>query len=224
MTDEPYRGAPDESLSALSEKYALTDIHPLAAPKTAYRAVKRAGDIVLSALTLAVLLGPMLLVALAIWIDDPGPVLFAQERMGRGGRSFRLYKFRTMRVDAPKERPLPKSDDPARYVTRLGRFLRRFSLDELPQLFNVLRGDMSLVGPRPLMLHEEDIHRLRAHFGVYALRPGLTGLAQVNGRDRCALGEKLRWDLRYLEHFGLAQDVRIALATVPKVLGAVDVE
>lgn len=224
MSDKQYPNAPDESLSALVEKYALTDIQPLAAPKTAYRAVKRAGDIALSALALAVLLGPMLLVALAIWIDDPGPVLFAQERMGRGGRSFRLYKFRTMRVRAPRERLLPKSDDSARYVTRLGRFLRRFSLDELPQLFNVLRGDMSLVGPRPLMLREEDIHRLRGHFGVYALRPGLTGLAQVNGRDRCVLGEKLRWDLRYLEHFGLAQDVRIALATVPKVLGAVDVE
>lgn len=224
MNGKQDHGVPDESLSALIGKYALTDIQPLAAPKTAYRAVKRAGDIALSALALAVLLGLMLLVAIAIWIDDPGPVLFAQERVGRSGRNFRLYKFRTMRVRVPKTQPLPRLDDSAWYVTRLGRFLRRFSLDELPQLFNVLRGDMSLVGPRPLMLREEDIHRLRGYFGVYALRPGLTGLAQVNGRDRCALGEKLRWDMRYLEHFGLVQDVRIAFATVPKVLGAVDVE
>lgn len=210
----------EKDIDALVEWYALGDLRPLPPPRAGKRLVKRAADIALSALALVVLLVPMALLALAVYIDDPGRVLFRQRRVGRGGRSFWFYKFRTMKESKPQSPPSPEREDERGYITRFGRFLRRSSLDELPQLFNVLRGDMSLVGPRPLVEGEQSIHRLREHFGVYALRPGITGLAQVNGRDLCAPGEKLRWDVKYLERFGLGQDARLLLSTIPKVLRA----
>lgn len=172
----------------------------------AYAMVKRILDMALAALLLTVLALPMALIALAVALDTPGKVIFSQMRVGRDGRYFRLYKFRTM---------LPGE---ARQVTRTGRVLRKLSLDELPQLVNVLRGDMSLIGPRPLIPEETEMHRERARFGVYELRPGLTGLAQIHGRDFVTAEEKLRWDLEYLHNFGFCQDVKILWATVPKVL------
>ena len=110
-------------------------------------------------------------------------------------------------------------DDPDKYITRVGHVLRKLSLDELPQLFNVLKGDMSLVGPRPLIENEADIHIMRERFGVYSVRPGVTGLAQINGRDTVSPAEKVRWDVRYVEHFGFWMDVKILFATVPKIFG-----
>lgn len=183
-----------------------------------YGKVKRALDIVLSLIALLLLLLPMGIVALVVYLDDPGAVFFSQERVGVQGRLFRLYKFRTMRRQTPRYRASCELDDPGLYITGIGRFLRRTSLDELPQLFNVLKGDMSLVGPRPLIAEEREIHAMRMRFGVYALRPGLTGLAQINGRDRLDAGEKIRWDVKYLEDFGFATDWRILLATIPCVL------
>lgn len=213
----------DGSLSKWIEAYRLQDLSPAEELPRLYCAAKRFFDVVLSCLALAVLAVPMLVLALAIYIDDPGRVLFTQKRVGRGGRRFRFYKFRTMRADTPHYCPTMELDDPERYMTRLGRFLRRFSLDELPQLLNVLRGDMSLVGPRPLISDEYKVHSVRAYFGVYNVRPGITGLAQINGRDFCPDGEKVRWDVKYLEDFGLWQDLRILLSTVPKVFGAAGV-
>ena len=110
-------------------------------------------------------------------------------------------------------------DDPNRYITRIGRILRRLSIDELPQLINVLKGDMSIVGPRPLISAEYQIHDLRMKYGVYKIRPGLTGLAQIHGRDMVAPADKVRWDVRYLEEFGFWTDVKIVLSTIPKVIG-----
>lgn len=213
----------DEASAPLIEEHELDDLCPVPEPPLGRRIVKRAADIVLSALALAVLLVPMALLALAIYIDDPGPVLFEQKRVGRGGKRFPFYKFRTMRVDTPKYLSTMELEDPERYITRLGRGLRRLSLDELPQLFNVLRGDMSLVGPRPLISDEYEVHQMRVRFGVYAIRPGITGLAQVNGRDRCTPGDKVRWDVKYLENYGVWQDVKILFSTLPKVFGAADV-
>lgn len=183
-----------------------------------YSKVKRLLDIALSLLALLFLLLPMGLLALVVYLDDPGAVFFSQDRVGARGERFRLYKFRTMRRQTPQYRATCELDDPGQYITGIGRFLRRTSLDELPQLFNVLKGDMSLIGPRPLIAEETELHTMRTRFGVYNLRPGLTGLAQINGRDRVDASEKLHWDVKYLAEFGFKTDLKVLLATIPCVL------
>lgn len=186
--------------------------------KSKYDIVKRWLDIAVSAVALMFLFAPMLLIALAIYLDDPGPVIFSQYRVGRCGKSFLLYKFRTMYRNTPRYVASTDLLHPEACITRFGRFLRRTSLDELPQLFNVLRGDMSLVGPRPMIEQERYIHQLREERGVYAVRPGMTGLAQINGRDLLLPEEKVRYDAIYLEKFGFWQDVSIILGTLPGVV------
>lgn len=186
--------------------------------KSKYDIVKRWLDIAVSAVALMFLFAPMLLIALAIYLDDPGPVIFPQYRVGRYGKSFLLYKFRTMYKNTPRYVASADLLHPEACITRFGRFLRRTSLDELPQLFNVLRGDMSLVGPRPVIEQERYIHQLREERGVYSVRPGLTGLAQINGRDLLLPEEKVCYDAIYLEKFGFWQDVSIILGTLPGVL------
>ena len=123
-----------------------------------------------------------------------------------------------MKESTPKYLPTSEVKDPMQYITKLGRFLRKTSLDEIPQLINVLRGDMSLVGPRPLISDEYEIHQMRMRFGVYNVRPGLTGLAQVNGRDAVTPADKVRWDVKYMESFGFKMDMKILFTTVPNVL------
>ena len=195
----------------LEGKRSLHDIRPtseywqLTARQRRYLPVKRALDACLAALGLVLLALPMALIALAVKLSGPEePVLFRQTRLGRDGAPFRLCKFRSMRH--------------GQTVTAVGRFLRVTSLDELPQLWHVLAGQMSLVGPRPLALYDETVHALRRSWGVYQLRPGLTGLAQISGRDMVADREKAILDRRYLEQLCLRQDARILLATVGKVL------
>lgn len=197
----------------------VQDLHRVEVSGRAYCVVKRTMDAILSALALTVLLLPMAVIALIIYINDPGKVIFAQNRVGKGGKLFRIYKFRTMWLTAPKYMATSDVEDPRKYLTPLGRVLRRWSLDELPQLFNVFKGDMSLVGPRPLIPNEEEIHTMRERFGVYSVRPGVTGLAQINGRDMVTPAEKVHWDVRYLEHFGPVLDLKILFATVPKIFG-----
>ena len=176
-----------------------------------YLICKRALDGALAAVLLALLALPMGLIALAVKLSGPEePVLFCQQRVGWRERIFTLYKFRSM--------------SHGRQVTAIGRFLRTTSLDELPQLFLVLTGRMSLIGPRPLVPEEEDIRRLRRALDVYQLRPGLSGLAQVHGRDRLSTAEKAAYDRAYLENLSLRQDVSILLLTVVKVLGRADIE
>ena len=184
-----------------------------------YWVFKRIMDIILSLAALFVIAVPMLIVFLMVYLDDPGNVLFTQYRVGMGGRCFKLYKLRTMRRDTPQYMSTSEVDDPDRYITRIGHILRRLSIDELPQLINVLKGDMSIVGPRPLISDEYEIHDLRMKYGVYKIRPGLTGLAQIHGRDMVAPADKVRWDVRYLEEFGFWTDVKIVLSTIPKVIG-----
>lgn len=188
-----------------------------------YSRVKRLLDILFSALGLLVLTVPLLIVMLAIYIDNPGPVFFSQYRVGRGGRHFKMVKFRSMRVDAPHELSTAEVRDPEALITRVGRFIRKYSIDELPQLYNVLIGDMSIVGPRPLILKEKDMHDMRNQYGVYSVRPGLTGMAQINGRDLVTTEQKVCWDVKYLREFGLLTDVKIVLGTIPKILSHADV-
>lgn len=178
------------------------------------RYVKRFLDIFFSIIFIAVLAPLMLFIAIAVISESRGGAIFKQKRMGRNGKPFTCYKFRTMRSDAPHSTPASELGNPEKYLTRIGGFLRRSSLDELPQLFNVLRGDMSLVGPRPLICEEIRIHEMRKSAGVYMLRPGITGLAQINGRNLLCDSEKIENDKIYLDNVRMRLDARILLMTV----------
>ena len=185
-----------------------------------YPFVKRGADVVLSLLALICLSPVYLLVALAVKLTSPGPVLFRQKRVGRGGRLFTIYKFRTMRTDTPRDTATHLLQDPSRYITRVGAFLRRSSLDELPQFFNVLKGDMSIVGPRPALYNQDDLIAAREKAGVDAVRPGITGLAQINGRDELPIPVKVRYDREYVENLSLKMDARCFFGTIWSVLRA----
>jgi len=182
--------------------------------------LKRGLDIIVSGVALF-LLGPiLLLIALAIRLDSPGPALFRQKRLGKGGASFEIYKFRTMLVGAPDLRNPDGStqqpaDDPR--LTRVGRILRQASLDELPQLINVLRGEMSLVGPRPDQVDQLNYYTPEERRKL-AVKPGITGLAQVSGRNAITWEQRKRLDLDYVERASLGLDLRILLKTLPTVL------
>ena len=215
----------EEKRPQSGENYVITEeemagLSPVDVSDHPYTGVKRVLDAVLSAFGLMVLLLPIVIIALIIYVDDPGKVIFAQRRVGLGGKQFRVYKFRTMRLSTPKYMATSNVVDPNQYITRVGRILRKLSLDEIPQLWNVLKGDMSLVGPRPLIPSEEQIHKMRSRFGVYTTRPGVTGLAQVNGRDTVLPADKVRYDWQYVNGFGFAMDLKILLSTIPKVFSA----
>lgn len=180
---------------------------------------KRALDLVFSLLFL-LLLAPLLL-ALCLWIklDSPGPVFFRQKRVGRGKRYFFILKFRTMRSDTPRDVPTHLLAEPERWITKSGRFLRKTSLDELPQLINILLGDMSFVGPRPALWNQFDLIAARDACGANDVPQGLTGWAQVNGRDELEIAEKARLDGEYAANIGFLFDCRCILLTVGSVLG-----
>jgi O-antigen biosynthesis protein WbqP len=174
--------------------------------------VKRAVDI-LGGLAGLMMLSPLLLaVALAVRLESRGPALHWSRRVGRHNRIFAMPKFRTMRTGAPDVATHLLSD-PRRWITPLGAFLRRTSLDEIPQLWSVLKGDMSLVGPRPALFNQDDLVALRTAAGVETLRPGLTGWAQINGRDELPIPDKVQLDREYLERRSLVFDLRILAAT-----------
>ena len=180
-----------------------------------YPYIKRGADVILSLLALICLSPVYLIVALAVKISSPGPVLFRQKRVGRGGRLFTIYKFRTMRTDTPRDTATHLLKDPARYITGVGAFLRRSSLDELPQFFNVLKGDMSIVGPRPALYNQDDLIAARREAGVDAVRPGITGWAQVNGlRGDTSIEERVKYDIWYIENWSLSLDIKIVWKTV----------
>lgn len=184
--------------------------------------MKRALDIIMSLCAIIVLSPIFIITALIVIISDGMPVIYKQNRVGKDAVLFTIYKFRTMkngtRVAATNELKESQSQ-----ITSCGGFLRKTSLDELPQLFNILKGDMSFVGPRPLIPEEEDIHALRLEHGVYAVRPGLTGLAQVNGRDKVSIEEKVRLDSEYVNTRTLGLDIKIFFKTFVNVFKMSDV-
>ena len=162
-----------------------------------------------------IFLAPIFLV-LSIWIklDSKGPVLFRQRRIGQFKNEFILLKFRTMQDDTPKDVPTHLMKQASSYITKSGRFLRRTSLDELPQLINVIRGEMSLIGPRPALYNQDDLIALREAYGVHAMKPGITGHAQVRGRDELAIPEKAKLDQYYVEHASWGLDLKLIVQTV----------
>lgn len=179
--------------------------------------LKRLFDLAL-ALPAALLLAlPIALVALAVRLTSPGPALYWSDRVGRHNRIFRMPKFRSMRIDTPAV-ATHLLENPAQWLTPIGPFLRKSSLDELPQLWSILRGDMSFVGPRPALFNQDDLIALRTEAGVHELVPGLTGWAQVNGRDEIPIPQKVALDAEYLHRQSLAFDLRILWLTAVKVL------
>lgn len=179
--------------------------------------MKRFVDLLLALGATLVLLLPILLVALAVKLSSPGPVLYWSDRVGRHNRIFRMPKFRSMRTGTPAV-ATHLLDNPGAYLTPIGSFLRRSSLDELPQLWSILAGDMSFVGPRPALFNQDDLIALRTAQGVHELVPGLTGWAQINGRDELPIPEKVRLDAEYLQRRSLGFDLRILWLTFIKVL------
>ena len=180
-------------------------------------AVKRLFDIAAATLALVVLSLPLLLVASLVKLSSRGPVLYWSDRVGKNNRLFRMPKFRTMAVDTPAV-ATHLLQDPARYITRVGAFLRKTSLDELPQVWTILAGRMSWVGPRPALFNQNDLVALRTAKGVQVLVPGLTGWAQINGRDDLPIPVKVALDEYYLHHHSLLLDLRILFLTVLKVV------
>jgi O-antigen biosynthesis protein WbqP len=179
--------------------------------------MKRLFDLVLSALGIIVLALPLLMVALAVKLTSPGPVLYWSDRVGRHNRIFRMPKFRSMRTDTPAV-ATHLLQEPDAWLTPIGAFLRKTSLDELPQLWSILAGDMSIVGPRPALFNQDDLIALRSERGVHELAPGLTGWAQVNGRDELPIPQKVELDVEYLRRRSFLFDLRIVWLTVIKVL------
>lgn len=174
---------------------------------------KRLLDALLAALALCILLPVLALLALWVRLDSAGPVFFRQKRVGRDKRLFDIYKFRTMYADTPADMPTHLLQNADARITRSGHVLRRFSLDELPQLWNILLGQMSFVGPRPALWNQDDLIAERDKYGANALTPGLTGWAQVNGRDELPIPVKARYDGEYVRRIGFWMDVRILFAT-----------
>lgn len=184
--------------------------------------LKRLADVAFALLGLAVFSIPIILIAIAVRITSPGPAIYWSDRIGRNNRIFRMPKFRSMKVGTPAV-ATHMLTQPDSCLTPIGKLLRRTSLDELPQLWCILRGDMSVVGPRPALFNQDDLIALRTRAGVHELVPGLTGWAQINGRDEIPISEKVALDTEYLERRSFWFDVKIVLLTIRKVLRAEDV-
>lgn len=180
--------------------------------------IKRLIDIVLSTLAIIVLAIPMAIIALIIRITDPGPAIFVQKRSGKNKKSFNIYKFRSMKMSTPRDVPTRMLKNPDQYITRIGKFLRKSSLDELPQIFNILTGKMSIVGPRPVIEEEVDLIEERDKYGANDVRPGLTGWAQINGRDEIDIFLKAKLDGEYVEKLSFGFDLKCFFGTIVRVL------
>ena len=180
--------------------------------------LKRLIDIVMSLGGIVCLSWLYLILIVAIRLDSPGPILFRQKRVGKKKRHFQILKFRTMRTDTPHDMPTHLLQDPDQFITRTGRFLRKTSLDELPQLWNILKGDMSVVGPRPALWNQFDLIEERDKYGANDIRPGLTGWAQTHGRDELEIEEKAKLDGYYAEHLSFGLDLKCFLRTIGAVL------
>ena len=175
---------------------------------------KRLVDIVLSGIALIPLSVVYLILAIAIKMDDPGPVFFKQKRVGLNKTHFEIMKFRTMKMETPKDMPTHLLKNPEQYITRVGGFLRKHSLDELPQILQIFTGKMSIVGPRPALWNQFDLIEERDKYGANDVRPGLTGWAQINGRDELPIDVKARLDGEYVQKMGFFFDMKCILGTI----------
>ena len=179
---------------------------------------KRLIDIFLSFFGIVFLSLPMLIIAIAIKVDSKGPVFFKQKRVGIHKKHFNILKFRTMRTDTPHDAPTHELNDPKRWITKVGGFLRKTSLDELPQLFNIFAGSMSVIGPRPALWNQYDLIEERDKYGANDVRPGLTGWAQINGRDELPIDVKARFDGEYVQNISFGFDCKCFFGTIFSVL------
>ena len=180
--------------------------------------IKRILDLIVSFLGIVILAPVLLVLIIAIKLDSPGPVLFRQKRVGIHKTHFHILKFRTMRIDTPKDTPTHLLDNPQQWITRVGGFLRKTSLDELPQIFNIFAGQMSIIGPRPALWNQDDLYDERSKYGANAVKPGLTGWAQINGRDELEIPVKAKLDGEYVERMSFGFDVKCFFGTVTSVL------
>ena len=180
--------------------------------------LKRLIDVALSAIGIIVLALPMLIIATLIKITDPGPVFFKQKRVGLNKTHFNLYKFRSMKLSTPHNVPTHMLENPQQYINRSGKFMRSHSLDELPQLWNIFRGDMSIIGPRPALWNQDDLIMERDKYGANDIKPGLTGWAQINGRDELEIPQKAALDGEYIERMSFWFDCRCFVGTIFSVL------
>ena len=179
---------------------------------------KRLIDILLSACGIVLLSWLLLILVVAIKLDSPGPVLFKQKRVGINKKHFSILKFRTMRIDTPRDTPTHLLENPEQWITKVGGFLRKTSLDELPQIFNIFVGQMSVIGPRPALWNQFDLVEERDKYGANDVRPGLTGWAQINGRDELEIPLKAKLDGEYVQHMSFGFDVKCFFGTISSVL------
>ena len=183
-----------------------------------YPVIKKILDRLLALVGLCILSPVFLILVAAIKLDSKGPVLFRKKRVGINKTYFNILKFRTMKIDTPKDMPTHLLKDPQQYITKVGGFLRKTSLDELPQIINILKGDMAIVGPRPALWNQYDLIEKRDKYGANDILPGLTGWAQINGRDELPIAVKARLDGEYVKRMGFLMDVRCILGTVISVV------
>ncbi len=178
--------------------------------------VKRLIDIILSGAGIIILSVPMMVIALVIKAEDPGPAIFRQKRVGKGKKLFWLYKFRSMKTDTPHDTPTHLLENPELYILKCGKALRKLSLDELPQMFNIFKGEMSIIGPRPALWNQDDLIAERDKYGANDIKPGLTGWAQINGRDELEISAKAALDGEYVQKESFLFDARCFFFTIIK--------
>lgn len=183
-----------------------------------YLPIKRALDVIFSGGGIIILSPIMGILALTIKLESPGPVLFKQKRVGKDKELFEIWKFRSMRTDTPKNMPTHMLSNPEQYITKTGKFIRKTSLDELPQIFNIFKGQMSIIGPRPALWNQYDLIEERDKYGANNILPGLTGWAQINGRDELEISVKAKLDGVYVKNMGLLMDVKCFVGTIISVL------
>ena len=180
--------------------------------------IKRMIDFIMALIGIIILSPILLILSIIIKVTSPGPILFKQNRVGKDNVEFKILKFRTMRIDTPKDCPTHLLDNPDQYITRVGKFLRKTSLDELPQLINIINGDMAIIGPRPSLPNQYDLNDLRDKNGASKVKPGLTGLAQVSGRDELEIDIKAALDGQYVKNITFIGDLKLFFKTFISVL------
>lgn len=185
-----------------------------------YLPFKRLIDIILSGVAIVILSPVLLIISVLIKVQSPGPVLFKQKRVGKNKKLFMIWKFRSMRTDTPKDMPTHMLSNPDQYITKIGKFIRKTSLDELPQIFNIFTGKMSIIGPRPALWNQYDLIEERDRYGANDVTPGLTGWAQINGRDELEIPVKAKLDGDYVKKMGLVMDAKCFLGTIGSVLSS----